>query len=267
MRRFFLIPAAATVLSLAGLAAGQSDDGAPDPDAAHRDMSALETVNNTAGDMLENTNKRIAQMQEFLKEKGELQDYRSSGHGDMNNDGKLDQSDLSWNMSFDQALSMTKQHDAAIATMQEKETPDQRRVDAYRKLVKSTWDDLHQKMAEVHGMSEYLSAKGQFNEYQQWAQQRNADANKELVARRAQQSQDAIALAAERTHTAEDAMKARQEAMKKQHEQFVKNSWQQYKFNQEQYTKRFKYSEKYNHGYWNGYNDNYPDVYGSYGMW
>ncbi|MCH2154319.1 MAG: hypothetical protein MK089_13345 [Phycisphaerales bacterium] len=234
MRRIFLLPIAALLFGATGLAYGQADD-ADGADISHRDMNALETVNNTAGDMLEKTNKRIEMMQAFLKEKGELQEYRTGdgGHGDMNNDGKVDRTDLSWNLSFDQALSMAKQHDAAVSHMQSTETPEERRVAAYRKVVKSTWEDLHHKMAEVHAMSEYMHEKGQFSEYQQWARQQNAEANKEQ--------------------------------QKKQHEQFVKNSWQQYKFNQEQYTKRLKYTDKYRNGYWNSYADGYGDV--GWGGW
>ena len=148
----------------------------------------------------------------------------------------------------------------AIAQMQSTETPEERRVNAYRKLVKSTWDDLHHKMADVHGMSEYLHQKGQFDEYQRWARVKNADASKALIADRAEKSKAAIQRQAEEHKTAAAALKEEQAAMKKQHEQFVKHAWQQYKFNQEQYTKRFKDTEKYRSGYWNSYGDSYGDL-------
>ncbi|MBG79270.1 MAG: hypothetical protein CMJ39_00995 [Phycisphaerae bacterium] len=261
MRRIFLLPIAALLLGATGLAHGQADD-ADGGDVSHRDMNALETVNNIAGDKLEKTNKRISQMQDFLKEKNELQEFRTGegGHGDTNNDGKVDRTDLSWNLSFDQALSMAKQHDAAVSHLQSTETPEERRVAAYRKVVKSTWEDLHHKMAEVNAMSEFMHEKGQFNEYQQWARQKNAEANKALIEDRAQKSKEAIDRQAQQHRTAEEALKAEQEQQKKQHEQFVKNSWQQYKFNQEQYTKRLKYTDKYRNGYWNNYSDGYGDV-------
>ena len=268
MRRIFLLPIAALLLGTTGLAHGQADD-ADGADLSHRDMNALETVNNTAGDMLEKTTKRISLMQAFLKEKGELQEYRAGdgGHGDMNNDGKVDRTDLSWNLSFDQAISMAKQHDAAVSHMQSTETPEERRVAAYRKVVKSTWEDLHHKMAEVHAMSEYLHEKGQFGEYQQWAREQNAEANKALIEDRAQKSKEAIDRQAERHETAEKTFQAQQAQQKKQHEQFVKNSWQQYKFNQEQYSKRLKYTDKYRNGYWNSYSDGYGDVGWGGGGW
>jgi hypothetical protein len=241
---------------------GQSGDATDADAASHRDMNALETVNNTAGEMLENASKRISQMQAFLQEKGLLQEYRTTSSGDTNNDGKVDRSDLTWNLSFDQAVSMAKQHDSAVSAVQSQETPEQHKVEAYRKLTKSTWEDLHNKMAEVTGLSDFMSSKGVFHEYQTWARAKNADANKAMIADRAKKSQDAITRNAEAYKTAQTALEGEEATLKKQHSEFIKNSWQQYKFNQEQYTKRQKYSEKYRNGYHNGYNDNYGDVYG-----
>tara|TARA_B100001059_G_scaffold155450_2_gene155048 strand:+ start:15688 stop:16494 length:807 start_codon:yes stop_codon:yes gene_type:complete len=267
IRSFKLISTFIVISCVAGTAMAQPI-GSPEmngPDSPQRDMVALETMNNAAADNLRKSNLRIAQMKEYMQVQGILADYQAGVHGDSNADGKIDSDDLSGSLSFDQAYNVAKMHDTTIAHEQATVTPEQRRVDAYKTVVQTTWKELHAKMAEVHSMSEFLHAKGKFDDYQQWALVKNADSSKGRIAEMAAKSKAAVDARAKMDAKSKEAIAAKYAAIKKQHEKYCKTAWQHYKFNQEIYNQRLKYNEKYANGHYNGYDDGYGDV--GFGGW
>ena len=126
-----------------------------------------------------------------MQSQGILAEYQAGVHGDTNADGQVDSDDLSGSLTFDQ-VNVAKMHDTTIAHEQATVTPEQRRVDAYKTVVQSTWKELHAKMAEVHSMSEFLHAKGKFDDYQHWALIKNADAQKAMIEENAAKSKAAV---------------------------------------------------------------------------
>ncbi len=267
IRSFNHITAFLVLTCVAGMATGQPI-GSPEmngPESPQRDMVALETMNNAAADNLRKTNLRISQMKEFMQSQGILAEYQAGVHGDTNNDGKVDSDDLSASLSFDQAFKVAKMHDTTIAHEQATETPEQRRVDAYKTVVQSTWKELHAKMAQVHSMSEFLHSKGKFDDYQHWALVKNADASKAMIEENAAKSKAAVEARSKVDAKSKEAIAAKYAAIKKQHEQYCKTAWQHYKFNQEIYDQRMKYNTKYANGHYNGYDDGYQDC--GYGAW
>ena len=266
-RTFNHITAFIILTCVAGMATAQPI-GSPEmngPDSPQRDMVALETMNDTAADNLRKTNQRIAQMKEYMQSQGILAEYQGGVHGDSNKDGKVDSDDISGSLSFDQAFKVAKMHDTTIAHEQATETPEQRRVDAYKTVVQSTWKELHAKMAEVHSMSEFLHKKGKFDDYQHWALVKNADAQKAMIAAGAAKSQAAVEARAKMDAKSKAAIAAKYAEIKAQHKAYLKRAWQHYKFNQEIYDQRLKYNEKYANGHYNGYDDGYGDC--GYGGW
>lgn len=235
------------------------------PDSPSRDMVALESMNDAAADNLEKTNKRIAQLKEYMQSQGMLADYEAGVHGDTNKDGKIDSSDLPSSLSFDQAFKIAKMHDTTIAHEQATVSPEQRRVDAYKTVVQSTWSELHEKMAQVHSMSEYLHKKGKFNDYIQWAYVKNEDFSKKMIDENAAKSKAAVEAQAKMDAKSQAAIKAKYKKIKKEHKKYCKTAWQHYKFNQEIYDQRLKYNTKYANGHYNGYDDGYGDC--GYGGW
>ena len=233
------------------------------PNESQREMHALQDMNNATADSLQNTNARIALMQKYLKEKGMLEDFEKGTHGDTNQDGKVNSSDVPFQLSFDQALGVAKQHEVNLAREANSETPDQRRAEAYRSVVKSSWDHLHEKMAEVNAMSDYLSKKGKFDDYKEWAAEQSAADQKAFEEDISAKSKAAVDEQATKDSQAKKELIARKAQLEKQHQKFLQTSWDHYKFNQEEYTKRFKYSQKYKNGNWNSYGDDD----GGYGGW
>jgi hypothetical protein len=263
MNRSFKYITAFTVLTCLASMATAQPIGSPDmngPDSPQRDMVALETMNNAAADNLQMSNRRIAQMKEYMQAQGILAEYQDGMHGDSNSDGKIDTDDLSGSLSFDQAFNVAKMHDTTIAHEQATVTPEKRRVAAYETVVKSTWDELHDKMAEVHSMSEFLHTKGKFDDYKHWALVKNTDANKAMIEENATKSKAALEAQAKVSARSKEAIAAKYAAIKKQHEKYTKTAWQHYKFNQNTYSQRLKYNQKYANGHYNGYDDGYGDV-------
>ncbi|MEE2908270.1 MAG: hypothetical protein VX527_10635 [Planctomycetota bacterium] len=258
IRNTVLLSTTSLLLSLGFHASAQpigqpSTDGTPSD--AQREMHALQDMNNATADSLQQTNKRIAMMQKYLKDKGMLEDYENGMHGDTNQDGKVDSSDVPFQLTFDKALDVAEQHEVNLAREANSETPDQRRADAYRAVVKSSWDHLHEKMAEVNSMSDYLSKKGKFGDYKEWAIDQNAADQKAYDDKYAAKSKAAEDAQEAQDKKANKQLLAREAELQKQHEKFLQTSWDHYKFNQEEYTKRYKYSQKYRNGNFNGYGD------------
>ena len=266
IRSLKLISAFIVLTGVAGSAMAQPI-GSPEMngfDSPQRDMVALETMNNAAADNLRKSNLRIAQMKEYMQSQGILAEYQAGVHGDTNADGQVDSDDLSGSLTFDQAFNVAKMHDTTIAHEQATVTPEQRRG-CLQDRGSVDLKELHAKMAEVHSMSEFLHAKGKFDDYQHWALIKNADAQKAMIEENAAKSKAAVELRAKMDAKSKEAIAAKYAAIKKQHEQYCKTAPQHYKFNQEIYNQRLKYNEKYANGHYNGYDDGYGDV--GFGGW
>lgn len=266
-RTLLLTTTAILVLGLAGQTfaqpIGRSDEAAPSD--AQREMNALQDMNNATSDVLNQKNKQIAMMQEYLKEQGMLADFENGNHGDTNQDGQVNSSDVPFQLSFNQALGVAEQHEVSLYRESESQTPDERRTSAYREVVKSSWDHLHQKMSEVNAMSEYLSEKGKFDDYQEWAKQKNAEEQVAFEKDAAAKSKAAVDEQETKEEAAKKLLSARKAELKKAHEEFLKTAWDHYKFNEEEYTKRYKYASKYKNGNYNGYGGGYGG--NGYGGW
>ena len=248
-------------LTTQGQPLGQaSEDGSPSD--AQREMHALQDMNNATADSLSKTNARIEMMQNYLKTNGMLADYESGTHGDTNQDGTVDSSDVPFKLPFDKALGLAEQHEVNMAREARDETPDQRRADAYRDVVKSSWNHLHEKMAEVNSMSDYLHKKGKFDDFQSWATDQDAAAKASAAKAEDAKSKAAVDDEEARVNKAKMQAQKKKAELKAQHQKFLQTSWDHYKFNMEEYTKRYKYSQKYKNGNWNGYGDGY-----GYGGW
>ena len=267
IRKSALLCSTTILLGLSFIAQGQpigqaSDDATPS--AAQREMNALQDMNNATADSLRRTNARIDTMQKYLKEKGMLEDYESGTHGDTNQDGTVDSSDVPFKLPFDKALDLAEKHEVNLARESEDESPEQRRADAYKDVVKSSWNHLHDKMAEVNSMSDYLSKKGKFDEYKEWAIDQNAADQAAKDKDAAAKSKEIVKEQDARTAKAKKQLLAKEASMKAAHQKFLQTAWDHYKFNMEEYTKRYKYSQKYRNGNWNGYGDGYGYGYGGW---
>ena len=262
IRTSALLCSTSILLSLSLSAHGQSTEEADVPGAAQREMHALQDMNNATADSLRQTNERIDMMQKYLKNKGMLEDYESGVHGDTNNDGTVDSSDLPFKLSFDKALDVAEQHEVNMAREADDESPDQLRADAYKDVVKSSWNHLHEKMAEVNSMSDYLHKKGQFDDFKDWATEQDSAAQAAMQKDAEEKSKAAVDEQNAKSAKARKELLAKKAQLKAEHQKFLQTSWDHYKFNQEEYTKRFKYANKYRNGNWNGYGGGW-----GYGGW
>ena len=266
IRKSTLLCSTITLLSLGLSAHGQptGDSAAEMPSAAQQEMNALQDMNDATADSMRKTNARIEMMQKYLKDQGMMDDYESGVHGDSNQDGSVDSSDLPFKLSFDKALDVAEQHEVNMAREADDESPDQRRADAYKDVVKSSWNHLHEKMAEVNSMSDYLVKKGKFDDFKEWATDQDAAAAAAFDKERAEKSKAAVDEQNAETDKAKKELQARKAQLKAEHQKFLQTAWDHYKFNEEEYTKRFKYANKYRNGNWNGYGGGWGYGYGGW---
>ena len=243
-----------SVSGVASSSAVQPDGGAATP---AQTLRALQDMNQAAGDHLSASKRRISQMTEFLKSKGMLEEYQAT-----DNPPKM----LPQAMSFEDALDVAIQHEAANGSVAPSASSDPevvtREINAYTNMVRSVWAEYQQDMVTVQRMTDFMNAKGVFDDYMTWAgdlqkSDREAmlsDAHKRAEADRAKQ--------AERTKEVNKAIDKSWATYDKHHQEMLNTAWQHYKFNAKMQLKYYKYSQEYRHGYWNNYGDPYGDVYG-----
>jgi hypothetical protein len=240
-RPFRTIALACTVaMSSTALAqSGASADVSPDVT-----LRALENMNNAASSKLTDAMKHEASLRAYVKEK----DLGEQCKGTAGSDDKHDMA-----MSFDQALSIAVQHEQSTrGSFNSPATAGE--IRAYTTLAKSTWSKLQTAMANVEHLSDCVHGQGKISDFIGWSgdQQKSdlAAANKrsdELSKKRGKEN-----LELEKQEEAQYA--AFQASQKSQHEQFLKQSWTKYKFDQTNSLKAYKYRTEYGpNSYYNTY--------------
>ena len=220
-------------------------------------MNALRDMNSAIGSHLKKVNQIIEYLETYLKEHDlwkayNLPDVRKHA-GDHNQDGVINMKDLTFRLEFDEALDIASQYQEEYEHEPLPESPDQRRVTAYEDVVKKSWVNLNDKMAQIQDMSEFLAERDQFQEFVNWGWERHEQTEED---RRAKFDDKSRAIADEqitRDANAKRMLAERKLELKDEREERIKFEWEQYKFNQEQSTERYKYYNKYKNGSWNGY--------------
>ncbi|MEE2908271.1 MAG: hypothetical protein VX527_10640 [Planctomycetota bacterium] len=221
-------------------------------------MNALRDMNAAVGNQLKKVNKVIEYMETYLKEHDlwkayNLPDIRMH-LGDHNKDGVINMLDLDFKLDFDEALdiaSMYQEEDEAEP--KNEESPDQRRVTAFEDVVRKSWRNLNDKMAQVQDMSEFLVERDQFQDFVEWGWERYDRIETERRAKFEEKSRNAVDEQITRNANANRMLNERKQQLADERQERIQFAWEQYKFNQEQFTERYKYNRRYRNGNWNGY--------------
>ena len=218
-------------------------------------MDALRDMNAAIGSHQQKVNRIIEYMETYLKDHDLWREFNNPDikkhFGDRNKDGVINAMDLDFKLNFNEALDIAVQHQGEIEEVEE--SPDQRRVTAYESVVKRSWDNLNDRMAQVQDMSDFLVEKGQFQDFIDWGWDRYQDIQAEREAKFDDKSRQAVDDEANRVAQSKEMFLDRKQQLADERNERIKFAWEQYKFNQEQYTERFKYAQRYRNGNWNGY--------------
>ncbi len=231
-------------LSLASTASAQgasTGDSVVDPAVKLR---ALETMNSAASSKLADALKHEAELRDYAKSQGLSEDCggspETSGGHDMA-------------MGFEQALQVAIDHEQSAPSGHDT-TATSGEIRAYTTLARSTWDKLQSAMANVEHLSDCLHESDKFNDYVSWSGQQQTAHQKEMEARNADVSKQRGQEKAEVEQKEQSQYEAFKAAQKAQHEQFLKQSWTKYKFDQQNDLKAYKYRTEYGpNSYYNTY--------------
>ncbi|MDG2200799.1 MAG: hypothetical protein P8K80_06415 [Phycisphaerales bacterium] len=244
-------------VSVSGLAPAQgapADDASTSTASPEETLRALQNMNEATGDHLAATNQRITQMTGFLESKGMLEGFKAT-----DDPPKM----LPQAMSFQDALNVAIQHDAAMGPVESTTDPAtvQREITAYTNMVRTTWNQYQQGMVTVQRMTDYMNTNGVFKEYLSWADDQKASQREEMVNSAHERAESDEKKAAEREAETQKDQKAAWATYNKHHQEMLNTAWQHYKFRDKMRLQYYKYSQEYSHGYWNNYGDSYGDVY------
>ena len=241
--------------TVSGMAQAQRAPAASAPAASPEEtLRALQDMNEATGDHLAATNQRITQMTGFLESKGMLEGFKAT-----DDPPKM----LPQAMSFQDALNVAIQHDAAMGAVESTTDPAtvQREITAYTNMVRTTWNQYQQGMVTVQRMTDYMNTNGVFKEYLSWADDQKASHREQMVNSAHERAESDQKKAAEREAETQKDQKAAWDEYNKHHQEMLNTAWQHYKFRDKMRLQYYKYSQEYSHGYWNNYGDSYGDVY------
>jgi hypothetical protein len=251
--RPFHVLALACMMSVTTSVLAQSTPTNVSPDVMLR---ALETMNSAASSKLSQSIKREASLQAYIA-KNDLAD--PCGGSSKSNEAH----DMA--MSFDQALKIAVDHEQSTrGSYDSPATASELR--AYTTLTQSTWDKLQASMANVEHMSDCIHGKDKFSDYLGWSEDQRKSNLAAAEKKNAEVSKEHGAEHKELQKKEASQYTAFQASQKTMHEQFLKQSWTKYKFDQTNDLKAYKYRTEYGpNSYYNTYAGSIYGGRGGYG--
>ena len=239
--RPFHMLALACMMSMTTSMLAQSTPSNVSPDIM---LGALETMNSAASSKLALSIKREASLRAYIAKN----DLADSCGGSPTSDDAHDMA-----MTFDQALKIAVNHEQSTrGSYDSPATAGELR--AYTTLTQSTWDKLQTSMASVEHMSDCIYGKKKFSDYLGWSDDQRKSSLAATEKKNAEVSKE---------HGAQEKVLKKKEAaqytdfkasQKTMHEQFLKQSWTKYKFDQTNKLKAYKYHTEYGpNSYYNTY--------------
>lgn len=231
-------------LSLVGPVCAQStgtgDGIAANPGAT---LQALETMNNAAA----------SKLRDALAHQSLLEGYvKSAGLEDACGSASSDQHDMA--MSFEQALQIAVEHEQSAPTSGSSGSATSGEIKAYTTLARSTWNKLQAAMTSVQHLSDCLHAQNKLDDYNSWENDQAKSHHEAMAAREKEVAESKQKKDAAVEQEVAQQYKDWQAAQKKQHEEYLKHAWTQYKFNTNANLKAYKYEKQYGP---NSYNQTY----------